>query len=408
MTAWRTRPWHGGGRLRRADVARVLEVGRVQVEAQRCRPRAPPQRARPAARARRLSVARGAERQRRAPPSAARRRAPMEAAQVPPTSRTRGPALAQRGRVGVGGRDEPARVEPGEVQDAAAGLGPRGASRRSSRPTNSAAGPPWRARALPHGEARRADVRKPCWAIASPRVRALRRATRTISGRRSWKGCRSGAGITSSVARSTPWSSSQSRISAQRSKVAGSTSCSATAIGAAPRRWSSPRSSRRSASSASKSAVPAWRQRERAPRPRGRGAPRGRRRSRRADRRRRRARTRAPVARASAGARRGRAGDHPRAARRRLERDEPERLVPPGHDDAARAGVGARQARRDRRRRAGSRHAPGDPQRPRARVRSASSAGPVPIEPQRPRDPRERAAASSSRKTPFSRASRPT
>ena len=47
-------------------------------------------------------------------------------------------------------------------------------------------------------------------------------------------GCRSGAGTTSSVTRSIPWSSSQSRMSAQRGNVAGSTSWIATAT-ASPR-----------------------------------------------------------------------------------------------------------------------------------------------------------------------------
>ena len=70
--------------------------------------------------------------------------------------------------------------------------------------------------------------RKPCWAIASPRL-ARSRSQAATSGRRSESGCRSRAGITSSVTRPTPRSSSQSRISAARSNVAGSMSWTATA-----------------------------------------------------------------------------------------------------------------------------------------------------------------------------------
>jgi hypothetical protein len=41
--------------------------------------------------------------------------------------------------------------------------------------------------------------------------------------------------MTSSVTRSTPWSYSQSRVNAERSKVAGSMSCRATAMSFAER-----------------------------------------------------------------------------------------------------------------------------------------------------------------------------
>ena len=65
---------------------------------------------------------------------------------------------------------------------------------------------------------------------SSRRRGGARPASSTISGERSPTGCRSRAGITSSVTRSIPWSSSQSRISAQRSNVAGSMPWMATAI----------------------------------------------------------------------------------------------------------------------------------------------------------------------------------
>ena len=87
----------------------------------------------------------------------------------------------------------------------------------------------WRGR--PRGRAgelarppRPARWRKPCWAIASPAVAPLAQPRPPASGLRWKNGWRSAAGITSSVTRSTPWSASQSRISAQCSNVAGSTS----------------------------------------------------------------------------------------------------------------------------------------------------------------------------------------
>ena len=99
-----------------------------------------------------------------------------------------------------------------------------------SRPTNSGDSPPpprcgRDGRRRPQRDWR---WRKPCCAIASPR-RSRSSSQLATSGRRSDSGCMSRAGITSSVARATPRSSSQSRISAARSNVAGSTSCTATA-----------------------------------------------------------------------------------------------------------------------------------------------------------------------------------
>ena len=161
---------------------------------------------------------------------------------------------AQRGRVGVRGRDEAARPEAGEHQHpASASMLARVAS--ASMCANSASGP-WR-RSRPAGPARRCW--KPCCAIASPRSRqSSSQAAR--SGRRWKNGCRSGAGITSSVARSMPWSASQSRISAQRSNVAGSTSWIATAMrrSRAPR---APRSVRRGRHAASARRAPSGAQR---------------------------------------------------------------------------------------------------------------------------------------------------
>ncbi len=200
-------------RLEREHEPRTVEVGRVQVE-----PQQPARGERARADAERRAAAA------RAPARRDARSRPTSRSSVAHQSKSSRELAAQHRRVGVRGRDEAARPTPASISIL------RPASMlacvaSASMCANSASGP-WR-RSRPAGPARRCW--KPCCAIASPRSRqSSSQAAR--SGRRWKNGCRSGAGITSSVARSMPWSSSQSRISAQRSNVAGSTSWIATAM----------------------------------------------------------------------------------------------------------------------------------------------------------------------------------
>ncbi len=138
---------------------------------------------------------------------------------------------AQRRRVCVGRRDEAVGLDARRASDAPARLDrPAGLVAVEAHELRRAAS----AQACERAGAKRrrgAAARAESRAGRSSRPRAgARPASSTISGERSPSGCRSRAGITSSVTRSTPWSSSQSRISAQRSNVAGSMSCRATAI----------------------------------------------------------------------------------------------------------------------------------------------------------------------------------
>ena len=190
--------------LEREHVARPVEVGGVEVEPQD-----------PAGRERGGAHARAGSR-RSESAGATRRGRGRRAAAASPTSRSRAPARAAAPACRRSRGDEAARRDAGEREHAAAGV--------DARARGVGVEPGELRVAAPRG-ARRARCWKPCWAIASPRSRqSSSHAAR--SGRRWKNGCRSGAGMTSSVARSMPWSSSQSRISAQRSNVAGSTSWS--------------------------------------------------------------------------------------------------------------------------------------------------------------------------------------
>ncbi len=244
-----------------------------------------------------------------------------------------------------------------------------------SRPTNS----PWR-RPRPACNRR---CWKPCWATRRPHA-ARSSSHSASSGRRSWNGCRSGAGMTSSVTRSTPRSSSQSRISAQRSKVAGSTSCSDTAMAAtdAADHGSAhqlPQRGGLGVEDASPAVAPA----DHGGRLAIRLGARARRRSRGPGRRVAGTKPwpRAPIA-CSGGRRRAR--DDRRAAGRGLERDEPEGLVLARHDDAAGARVAAREPVAIARRTGGSSRASADPSL-RARRAQRLLQRPAADDPQRPR-----------------------
>ena len=280
----------------------------------------------------------------------------------------------------------------------------------ASSPANSASS----RRRRPPAPARRCW--KPCWATASPRSRqSSSHAAR--SGRRWKNGCRSGAGMTSSVARSMPWSASQSRISAQRSNVAGSTSWIATAIRRSPWPWLMRRAdpvaapSRRPARGAS----PRRGARARPPRC-GRAPRRGR---------------RARAARASPASPPGRRPRPPaprRAARRagRCGRRRPARPGRPrptattGRPDACASSttwpnVSVCEQNRNRSADAYVAASSSPSSQPRnvaarpSRARSRSSSGPPPASTRCSRGSRARAArnASASRSTPFSRVSRP-
>ena len=130
-------------------------------------------------------------------------------------------------RVGVGGGDEAAGSIPASFSTRRRRRARGRSRRRRARGTRGASLAGRRRR---RGQRARRDCtwRKPCWAIASP---CAARSRSQVTNLRSTvdRGCRSRAGITSSVTRSTPRSSSQSRISAPRSNVAGSMSCTATA-----------------------------------------------------------------------------------------------------------------------------------------------------------------------------------
>ena len=162
--------------------------------------------------------------------------AAVDPQQAGPPAKLRLGSRAQRRRVGVGRGDEAVGLDTGELQHPPAGM--HGAPRLRAVEADELAGAlARRPRDQWRGEARGArgavlkavlrDGVAGAAALAQP-ADHLRRALAY--------GCRSRAGITSSVTRSTPWSSSQSRISAQRSNVAGSMPCSATAIVAAARR----------------------------------------------------------------------------------------------------------------------------------------------------------------------------
>ncbi len=209
----------------------------------------------------------------------------------PPTRRSARPAR----RAARACRRRPGATKPrGSTPASLSTRRPASTARRvssASRPTNSRVAPPGTRASELARRAARATWRcwKPCWAIASPARRALRQPAAPARAGGSSNGCRSGAGITSSVTRSTPWSSSQSRISAQRSNVAGSTSCSetasrrssaalsgdvATAVRSAPARAGAGRPARRRSPPPTSSGRPGRRRR------RGRGLSRAPRRSR--------------------------------------------------------------------------------------------------------------------------------
>ncbi len=139
---------------------------------------------------------------------------------------------AQRRRVGVGGRDEAVGLDAGELEHAPARVD--GASRlvdveadelaRATR-RRSAAAP---AATGPGAACARAGSRA---GRSSRRRCGARPASSLISGERSPSGCRSRAGITSSVTRSTPWSSASrgsarsARTSPARCRAARRRSC---------------------------------------------------------------------------------------------------------------------------------------------------------------------------------------
>ena len=204
-------------RLEREHVGRPVEVGRVQVEPQHAAGR---QRGR-ADRERGAADRHGGG---EAPRGRGRRTAAAS-----PTSRSRPPA---RGAARACRRTRARRTRAARRRRARSTRRPAAMLAcvcARSMPANSASGRRTCLGPRPRHRFASPRWRKPCWAIASPRSRqSSSQAAR--SGRRWKNGWRSGAGITSSVARSTPWSSSQSRISAQRSNVAGSTSWIATAM----------------------------------------------------------------------------------------------------------------------------------------------------------------------------------
>ena len=149
--------------LQREHVARVLQVGRVQVQAQRVarkhRRRRGSARGRacaPGRRSCRMLQAGASSRPRR--PSASSGGA-VHAEQAGPPAKAPGQHAAQGGRVGVGGRDEAVGLDAGELEHAPAGAAPRGASPRCrgrrtrrcaarARAASSGAAKPRRARAL--------------------------------------------------------------------------------------------------------------------------------------------------------------------------------------------------------------------------------------------------------------------
>jgi len=208
--------------LDREHVARVVEVGGVDVEAQ------------DAAGERRAGAdergARGAlEGGGRGEPESRRAglRAAAQREQRRPPVVVVGEVVVQRAGVRVGGGDEPARVQADAAELRASRVD--GRDRRFRVQSRELGADPVAERPL---EARRppgAPVLQAVLGDGIAGVDAVEQPVDQRAGERAWNGCSCGAGMTSSVTRAMPRSSSQSRISAQRSKVAGSTSCSATA-----------------------------------------------------------------------------------------------------------------------------------------------------------------------------------
>ena len=167
---------------------------------------------------------RRAARRRAAPAATAGRRAPATPGRrrgAAAGSRPPGVALAdrraQRGRVGVAGGDEAERLDARELQQAPPGVD--GAACLLL---------------VQPGELRLAARE----AVLRDRVAAVRAVEEPLGelGARGGERVQAGAGTTSSVTRSIPWSSSQSRMSAVRVNVAGSTSWIATANASSPSR----------------------------------------------------------------------------------------------------------------------------------------------------------------------------
>ena len=139
-------------------------------------------------------------------------------------------ASAQRAGVGVGGGDEPVGLDARQLQHRASRRARRGASpRRRDRRT-------LRCGVLGQGAAGARSASRPrrdvLEAVLGDRVAGAPALGQPADhlGRAFADRVQVASGITSRVTRSTPWSSSQSRIRAQRSKVAGSIPCRATAI----------------------------------------------------------------------------------------------------------------------------------------------------------------------------------